>query len=89
LGEEKDKEKNAATQLAELLNLLGLAGKGEIELEDVDLQIGELILQPSALAPAALEIRYTTRSACTTKGEAYNNFGSSLQTLRPRISWAD
>ena len=55
MGEEKDKEKNAATQLAELLNLLGLAGKGEIELEDVDLQIGELILQPSALAPAALK----------------------------------
>ena len=53
MGEEKDKEKNAATQLAELLTLLGLAGKGEIELEDVDLQIGEFILQPSALAPAA------------------------------------
>ena len=55
MGEEKDKEKNVATQLAELLNLLGLAGKGEIELEDVDLQIGEFILQPSALASAALK----------------------------------
>jgi len=50
LGEEK--EKKAATQLADLLKALGLVGKGEIELEDVDLEIGELILQPSAVAPA-------------------------------------
>jgi acetyl-CoA decarbonylase/synthase complex subunit delta len=53
LGEEEEKEKNAATQLTRLLELLGIEGKGEIELEDVEFQIGELILQPSALAPAA------------------------------------
>ncbi len=55
LGEEEEKEKNAVTQLAKLLELLGIEGKGEIELEDVEFQIGELILQPSALAPAALK----------------------------------
>jgi acetyl-CoA decarbonylase/synthase complex subunit delta len=55
LGEEEEKEKNAATQLTRLLELLGIEGKGEIELEDVEFQIGELILQPSAIAPAALK----------------------------------
>jgi acetyl-CoA decarbonylase/synthase complex subunit delta len=55
LGEEEEKEKNAATQLTRLLELLGIEGKGEIELEDVEFQIGELILQPSAIARAALK----------------------------------
>jgi len=48
-------EKKAATELAELLRLLGLEGKREIELEDVELTVGELILDPSALASAALK----------------------------------
>ena len=49
MGEE-EREKKAATELAELLELLGLEGKKEIELEDVELSVGELVLQPSALA---------------------------------------
>jgi acetyl-CoA decarbonylase/synthase complex subunit delta len=49
LGEE-EREKKAATELAGLLELLGLEGKKEIELEDVELSVGELVLQPSALA---------------------------------------
>jgi len=53
LGEEEEKEKDAAAQLTRLLELLGIDGKGEIELEDVEFQIGELTLQPSAIAPAA------------------------------------
>ncbi len=53
MGEE-EKEKKAATELAELLKLLGLEGESEIELEDVELTIGELILQPSVLASAKL-----------------------------------
>jgi acetyl-CoA decarbonylase/synthase complex subunit delta len=52
LGEE---EKKVATELAELLRLLGLEGKRDIELEDVELTVGELVLGPSALAPAALK----------------------------------
>jgi CO dehydrogenase/acetyl-CoA synthase delta subunit len=44
LGEE---EKKATTELAELLKLLGLDGKREIELEDVELDVEELILEPS------------------------------------------
>jgi acetyl-CoA decarbonylase/synthase complex subunit delta len=52
LGEEKEKEKEAASQLAKLLELLGVEGKGEIELQDVEFQIGELILQPSAATAA-------------------------------------
>jgi acetyl-CoA decarbonylase/synthase complex subunit delta len=55
LREEEEKEKNATTQLTRLLELLGIEGKGEIELEDVEFQIRELILQPSALAAAALK----------------------------------
>ena len=55
LGEEEKKEKEVATELAELLELLDLGGTREIELEDVELTIGELILQPSALASAALK----------------------------------
>jgi acetyl-CoA decarbonylase/synthase complex subunit delta len=54
LGAEEENEKNAAAQLAGLLELLGIEGKGEIELQDVEFQIGELILQPSA-AQAALK----------------------------------
>ena len=49
MGEE-EREKKAATELAGLLELLGLEGKKEIELEDVELSVGELVLQPSALA---------------------------------------
>jgi acetyl-CoA decarbonylase/synthase complex subunit delta len=49
LGEE-EREKKAATELARLLELLGLEGKKEIELEDVELSVGELVLQSSALA---------------------------------------
>ena len=52
MGEE---EKKAATELAELLKLLGLEGNRDIELEDVELTVGELVLGPSALAPAALK----------------------------------
>jgi acetyl-CoA decarbonylase/synthase complex subunit delta len=48
-------EKKAATELAELLMLLGLDGKGEIELEDVELTVGELVLDPSALGSTALK----------------------------------
>ena len=43
MGEE---EKKAATKLAELLKLLGLEGNRDIELEDVELTIGELVLDP-------------------------------------------
>ena len=50
LGEE---EKNATTELAGLLKLLGLDGKREIELEDVELDVEELILEPSASASTA------------------------------------
>jgi len=48
-------EKKAATKLAELLKLLGLEGNRDIELEDVELTVGELVLNPSALASAALK----------------------------------
>ena len=51
MGEE-EKEKKAAAELAGLLELLGIHGKTEIELEDVELHVGELVLQPSALAVA-------------------------------------
>ena len=50
MGEE---EKKATTQLAGLLTLLGLDGKREIELEDVELNVEELILEPSASASTA------------------------------------
>ena len=40
-------EKKATTELAELLKLLGLDGKREIELEDVELEVKELVLEPS------------------------------------------
>ena len=48
-------EKKLDTQLAELLKLLGLTGKRYIELEDVELDIGEIVLDPSVLSPAALK----------------------------------
>jgi acetyl-CoA decarbonylase/synthase complex subunit delta len=55
LVEEEEKDRKAATQLAQLLALLGIEGEGQIEFEDVDLEIGELTLQPSALPPAVLK----------------------------------
>ncbi len=67
LGKKGEKEKGAASELAELLELLGIDGKRELELEDVELNIGELILQsaatiaapmtapPTALAPAKMK----------------------------------
>jgi len=51
LGEEKKLD----TKLAELLKLLGLEGNRDIELEDVELTIGEIILDPSVLTSAALK----------------------------------
>ena len=52
MGEE---EKKAVTELAGLLKLLGLEGKREIELEDVELEVEELVLEPSASASATLK----------------------------------
>ncbi len=52
MGDE-EKEKQFSAKLNELLDLLGLEGSKEIELEDVELNVGELIFQPSILAPAA------------------------------------
>lgn len=52
MGEKGEKDKAAAIELAGLLSLLGIEGKREIELEDVELSIGELILQPSAATVA-------------------------------------
>ena len=54
MGEEK-KEKTTSAKLDELMELLGLTGTKEIELEDVELTIGELILQPSVLSSTALK----------------------------------
>jgi len=54
LGEE-EKEKKADTGLAGLLEVLGLDGEKEVELEDVELSANELILLPSFLASAALK----------------------------------
>jgi acetyl-CoA decarbonylase/synthase complex subunit delta len=51
LGEEEKLD----TKLAELLKLLGLEGNRDIELEDVELTIGELVLDPSVLTSAALK----------------------------------
>jgi CO dehydrogenase/acetyl-CoA synthase delta subunit len=48
-----EKEKNSTTELVGLLKLLGLDGKREIELEDVELDVEELILEPSASASSA------------------------------------
>jgi acetyl-CoA decarbonylase/synthase complex subunit delta len=50
-----DKEEKATTELAELLKLLGLQGNRDIELEDFELTAKELVLDPSALASAALK----------------------------------
>ena len=52
MGEKGKKDEAAAIELAKLLRLLGIEGKGEIELEDVELSIGELTLQPSAATVA-------------------------------------
>jgi acetyl-CoA decarbonylase/synthase complex subunit delta len=49
------KEEKLDTKLAELLKLLGLEGNRDIELEDVELTIGELVLDPSVLTSAALK----------------------------------
>jgi acetyl-CoA decarbonylase/synthase complex subunit delta len=49
-----EKEKKADTKLDELLKLLGLESGRDIELEDVELNIGEIILDSSALTSAAL-----------------------------------
>jgi len=48
-------EKKLDTKLAEILKLLGLEGNRDIELEDVELNIGEIILDPSVLTSAALK----------------------------------
>lgn len=48
LGKKGEKEKKAATELAGLLERLGIDGRREVELEDVELNIGELILQSAA-----------------------------------------
>jgi len=55
LGEEAEKEKKAATELSGLLEVLGLEGEREVELEDVELSANELVLLPSVLASAALK----------------------------------
>ncbi len=47
-------EKKAAAEIAELLQSLGLEGKRHIELEDVELTVKEIILDPSVLSSAAL-----------------------------------
>jgi acetyl-CoA decarbonylase/synthase complex subunit delta len=52
LGKKGEKEKAAKTELAGLLEILGIEGKREIELEDVELSIGELILQSAATITA-------------------------------------
>jgi CO dehydrogenase/acetyl-CoA synthase delta subunit len=44
----REEEKTATAELAGLLKLLGLDGKREIELENVELDVEELILEPSA-----------------------------------------
>jgi acetyl-CoA decarbonylase/synthase complex subunit delta len=49
------KEEKPDTKLAELLKLLGLDSNRDIELEDVELTIGELVLDPSVLTSAALK----------------------------------
>lgn len=54
MGEEEKRDKEAAARLAELLGLFDIKGKGEITLEDVELQVAELILQPSSLASTIL-----------------------------------
>ncbi len=57
-------EIEADSKLKELLELLGLEGESEVELEDVELTVGELILQPSVFASAKLRAALQpTRSA--------------------------
>jgi acetyl-CoA decarbonylase/synthase complex subunit delta len=50
----EEEEKKFANELAELLKLL-TEGKRDLELEDVELTVKELVLEPSALASAALK----------------------------------
>jgi acetyl-CoA decarbonylase/synthase complex subunit delta len=52
---EDEMEKKASAKLEELMELLGLTSAKEIELEDVELNIGELVLQPSVLASSTLK----------------------------------
>jgi len=49
----EEEQKQATAKLGGLLKLLGLDGKREIELEDVELDVEELILEPSASASNA------------------------------------
>jgi len=55
LGEDAEKEKKAASEIAGLLEMLGLDGEREIELEDVEIRANELVLLPSVLASTTLE----------------------------------
>jgi acetyl-CoA decarbonylase/synthase complex subunit delta len=55
LAEKAEKEKKAATELAGLLEALGLEAGREVELEDVELSANELVLLPSVLASTALK----------------------------------
>jgi acetyl-CoA decarbonylase/synthase complex subunit delta len=52
---EGEKKKIDSAKLDELMEFLGLEGAKEIELEDVELTIGELILQPSVLRSFAMK----------------------------------
>jgi acetyl-CoA decarbonylase/synthase complex subunit delta len=52
---EEETKKKVSAKLDELMELLGLKGAKEVELEDVELTIGELILQPSVLTPSTLK----------------------------------
>ena len=55
MGEEAEKEKKATSEIAGLLEILGLDGEREIELEDVEIRANELVLLPSVLASTALK----------------------------------
>jgi acetyl-CoA decarbonylase/synthase complex subunit delta len=48
-----DKEQDT-NDLAELLKILGLSGKRDFEFEDVKLDIGEIIIEPSVMSPALM-----------------------------------
>jgi acetyl-CoA decarbonylase/synthase complex subunit delta len=52
---EEETKKKVSAKLDELMELLGLKGAKEVELEDVELTIRELILQPSVLTPSTLK----------------------------------
>jgi acetyl-CoA decarbonylase/synthase complex subunit delta len=55
LSEDAEKEKKTASEIASLLDILGLDGEREIELEDVVIRANELVLRPSVLASTAVE----------------------------------